>query len=440
MVTITPIENGLHSLAKGLEAFNSLHNNPSDAFALKDAILRTHHAVETLIKAALFEINPVFVLKDETKIGKFVSKFQEFVEGKNSFIIDNEYTIGLIDAINRLHNLGKLSEYPEREFYQIRSALMELEVFRNAIQHFAINAKMEIVARILGNIIPRFMDLLEVLSRSRISFFGYGYSPIQLPHKTLELSEFRKKLNTIYPESEKIINLLRHRYDELISKTIEFFSGREFQETEISVRVRDHGKVGCPPYMPEITLKGALEIAVDAHQLLLSNLPFDNVQQFQITNYEGSVIVANPVKKGNNDFNSIVTGSIELQANIILPRSESAILLAGAEEFVPMLRDIDIGLTVSLHYEAIALYNQAHYDVRNILEAQGELKLIITAVPTGYDNESKKHMVNGSFSSSLDKQNAPFKLHAFVEPDGTLSNHRILDWTINTKSVLRFEK
>jgi hypothetical protein len=105
-----------------------------------------------------------------------------------------------------------------------------------------------------------------------------------------------------------------------------------------------------------------------------------------------------------------------------------------------MLRDIDINLAVSLRYTAIALYNQSHYDVQNILKASGELKLIITAVPTGYNNESKKYMVNGSFNSALDEKDAQFRLHAFVEPDGSLSDHHSLDWTINTKSVIFFGK
>lgn len=47
---IDPRKNGIHSLAEALRAFKTFHENPDDVFALKDLILRTHHALETLFK------------------------------------------------------------------------------------------------------------------------------------------------------------------------------------------------------------------------------------------------------------------------------------------------------------------------------------------------------------------------------------------------------
>lgn len=443
MTTLTPVENGLHSLAKGLEAFGKLHHDPSDVFALKDAVLRTHHAIETLTKATLFDINPVFVLKAETKIGTFISRFEEFADGKNSFIIDEEFTIGLTDALDRLRSLGELREYPDREFFQLRSAVKELEVFRNAIQHFAINANVEIVARVLGNVVPRFVDLLEVLFQSPRRAFGFGYSVVPFRHTTANLPGFRTKLDEIYPESGGVLVLLRSRYDDLIRRANEFFSGREFPGVVIKATVRDHGKVGPRPYMPEIALSGGIELAVDAHRLIfLATSPSGEEQQARIEAYEGSVTISNPVKGGvaEQDLCFAVTGSIELRATIALGRADSAIRLPGAEEFVSVLRDIDIKLSASLRYNALALYDQAHYQVQKILTASGALELTITAVPAGYDTESKKHLVSGIYGCELDEKKAPFTLFAFVEPDGGLRDHHSLDWTINTKSVLRFAK
>jgi hypothetical protein len=214
----------------------------------------------------------------------------------------------------------------------------------------------------------------------------------------------------------------------------------------ITIKVRDFGKVGAPPYMPEMVVSGGIELALDVHRLFLSRLPSNfhssDEQQTHIESYEGSVAISNPVKHGVVEHNlySPVKGSIDLRAIIALSRGESVIRLPDAEEFVPVLRDIDIKLSVSVTYDALALYDQAHYDVQKILTVSGALELTITAVPAGYDTESKKHLVSGTYRCDLDEKNAPFRLHAFVEPDGSLTDNHILDWTINTKSVLRFAK
>jgi len=410
MLKITPIDNGLHSLAKGLEAFNKLHGNPADVFSLKDSILRTHHAIETLAKAILFEINPVFVLRDDAKIGKFISRYKEFAEGKNSFIVDDEFTIGLIDALDRLRGMGEIKQYPESEFSQLRNAAEELEKFRNAIQHFAIEANAEIVARVLGNIVPRFVDLLDVLQISANRSFGYGYSVVRFRHKTADLSGFMDKLVEIYPDSKNVIDLLRSQYDILIAKTIEFFSNKTFQNIVLSVKIKDYGKVGPPPYRPEVNLNGAFELALNSHQMLHLQLPADitirtggDNAQSNITSYEGSVAISNPVKTpgAQSETDPVVNGSIELRLAVTLRQPDSAIRLQDAGEYLPVLREIEIQMQASLKYEALVHNDSAHYLVQNMIHASGNLKLTISAVPSGYDSEDRKHLIYGILNSTL---------------------------------------
>jgi hypothetical protein len=444
MTTITPIENGLHSLAKGLEAFNIFHSDPSNAFALKDGVLRTHHAVETLSKAALFELNPVFVLKSEIKVDKFISRFEEFAEGKNSFIVDEESTIGLADSLDRLHKIGELRGFPEREFFQLKNAAEELEEFRNALQHFAIKVNLEIVARVLGNIIPRFVDLLDVLSKSTRRFWGSGYSIMRLQNRAVDLSGFRKKLDDIYPESGRVIELLRSRYDQLIRQAVEFFSEREFPDTELHVKVEDHGRVGAPPYMPGIFLKGPFELSLDVHRLIFQ-IPEESFKpekdnQPQITAYDASLKISNPTKLEDQGPFKVVHGSIELKATNALQQANSAIRLPNAEEYIPLLRNIEIKLAASIAYKAVAIYDQWHYDVQKILDESGSFKLTIAAVPSGYEADSRKHLLFGNLSFDLDKDNAPFRLHSFVELDGNLRDHHIFEWSMAGRSVLRFAK
>ena len=83
MATVTPLENGVHSLATGLEAFQRFHQSPDDRFALKDAILRSHHAVETISKAVLYDQNPILILRGDTKVERFLQLIEQFIEGKS---------------------------------------------------------------------------------------------------------------------------------------------------------------------------------------------------------------------------------------------------------------------------------------------------------------------------------------------------------------------
>lgn len=53
MAWIAPLENGVHSLAEAVRAFETFHGDSTNAFTLEDAILRSHHALETLFKLLL---------------------------------------------------------------------------------------------------------------------------------------------------------------------------------------------------------------------------------------------------------------------------------------------------------------------------------------------------------------------------------------------------
>ena len=67
-------ENGIHSLAEALRAFSTFHENPdasNAAFALKDSVLRAHHALETLFKKALMQYNSVLLLVKKRKSWEF---------------------------------------------------------------------------------------------------------------------------------------------------------------------------------------------------------------------------------------------------------------------------------------------------------------------------------------------------------------------------------
>jgi len=89
-----------------------------------------------------------------------------------------------------------------------------------------------------------------------------------------------------------------------------------------------------------------------------------------------------------------------------------------------------------LEYEAVALMTDYHYDCRKVLKANGDLSIKITAIPRGYQSEEVELV--GRYESALDEKTAPFRLHAFREPDGSLKENHSLEWNINTKGKIKF--
>ena len=102
-----------------------------------------------------------------------------------------------------------------------------------------------------------------------------------------------------------------------------------------------------------------------------------------------------------------------------------------------MLRGITVTINVTLEYTAEALASNWHYDVNKVQSASGSLTLGVAAVPKGF--KSKEMEVVGKYETKLDEKNAPFRLHCFVEPDGSLSKNYSLDWNINTTGTVRFK-
>ena len=80
----------------------------------------------------------------------------------------------------------------------------------------------------------------------------------------------------------------------------------------------------------------------------------------------------------------------------------------------------------------------AHFDVREIRESKGKLAIVLTAIPKGYEGEKPK--IIGKYESILDIHSTAFRIHCFLEPDGSLQEgNRYLEWKINSIENLVFE-
>jgi hypothetical protein len=144
-------ENGIHSLAEALRAFSTFHENPDApkaAFALKDSVLRAHHALETLFKKALMQYNSVLLLEKNEKVGSFVDSYKKFLNGDIAWELEELHTIGLKETIIRLNDFGFL-KMDSREFALFLDAVDKLERYRNRLQHLSLSADPDVIARIL---------------------------------------------------------------------------------------------------------------------------------------------------------------------------------------------------------------------------------------------------------------------------------------------------
>lgn len=422
MMHIDPLKNGLHSLAEALRAFYTFHKDNTDIFALKDSILRSHHALETLFKYTLYKINPVFLLSKRTKIQRVVNAYEAVRKNEVSTILDNEWTINLEEALKRLRRFKELETLEDAEYQHFLSAVHELDNYRDSLQHLGLSADTDVIGRVLGNVLPRAVDVLNN----------------KIPYEM-------QTLNQILPEADSVIDLLRTNYDSLIGDAISFFKGRSFPKQILKLTIKDHGKVGAPPYIPEIRANGFLQFEYDNLKLTLEQrLPLLTETASREIPYMAQVIIGQPTFTEESEYPNfkVAKGSLVFEGRVIFEKASGVLSLPNSnnEEKIAILRNMSVTINAVLNYKALALSTDWHYSCEKILEAEGSLNLEINTVSKGYKHAtgSRRAEVIGQYTSNLNEINAPFRLHSFVAPDGTLKDNYLLEWNVTTESNLIF--
>lgn len=438
MAHLTPAQNGIHSLAKALEAFDMLIGEEDNVYYLKDAVLRTHHSIETIFKSILFEHNPVLILRKEIKVEQFLKRYEENIEGKNQFIVDEEITVGLSEALARLKKLGILNSLSEAEFQAFKVNLDDLENLRNGLQHFAVEVNSAVVIRRLGTTIPRFVKLVEEIARQPHMSYERGYRSISHQYTAIELTDLIGNLSKLYAPSSDTLSKIKYKYDDLIVSSIAYFSEKIFNAINLRLEIRSIGGD-----TPELTASGLINIS--ASRWSTNNYSRGGESKQILKSYEGKIIVEQP-KKGSafdHEYHDDIEieGVIKLNSSIDLSNiSPDTFGFELESEYLTVLRDFSIAISAEIEYSGIGMYNSYHFDVRNNINIQGKLKLTINSVPYGSQQETKGHIIVGSYDSILNSSNTGIRLHSFVEPDGRISSRHSLDWTSNICSDLIFEK
>lgn len=420
--------NGIHSLAEALRAFKKFHDDPKEIFALKDAIIRSHHAFETLFKHVLYSENPALLLENEVKIKDFVTEYQKWANGETATVVDELRTISLEETIKRLGNLRIIQDVDSKDHALLLESTRKLTFYRNKLQHFSFSAEPDVIGRILGNILPRGIDILSKITVKSTPFAKYPFFG----------SSLMTELITLYNEAPEVIELLRHDYDRLVQEAIRFFEKRTFGNQILNLRIQDHGRVGCPPYMPEFFSEGFIKCICDIRLIHGLNRPsLFNENENRII-YNSQITISEPVFKVRNGDDATVEGRLEFSSNITTVEPETLLVLPEGSEKSAILKKLTASINILLDFQAQAFSTNAHFIIKKILTAKGNLIVNLKAIPKGYGSQETE--IVGKYQMLLDEKSAPFRFDSFVAPDGKLNRNapNSVDWVINTTGNLVF--
>ena len=170
-------ENGEHSFARGIKAFEEYSRN-HDGFLLKDAIIFSHHGIELLMKEILVKKSEYLIFEEL----KELPKKQIDADRQNIDIFSLERpprTVSYDIALDRVQAFIKPAELDST----LRQSLDQLNRLRNQIEHYSIEIDRKEVEQILATIHEPLLKLFEVqigkLSLLRSSNIDKAWNNIQ---------------------------------------------------------------------------------------------------------------------------------------------------------------------------------------------------------------------------------------------------------------------
>lgn len=444
---ITPYKNGIHSLAEGLRQLNSFLNEGSDPFKMKEVIIKIHHGLETLFKDILFQRNPIFLLDEKTSIKQVLECYQGFFEGKNNYLFDEAKTITPTEAVKRIKSLHLGDTIASKDFAHLTESFDRLNALRNQLQHFALKANPDEIVRILGNLVPRSIALLKACYVQDLS--APHLSRMQaVPHKPLvgmvklfsNAISLDNDLNDIYPDASKIINGLEARYDVLLHEAIKKFAKATFPKQKQILKVSDHGRVGAPPYMPRITLKGWMNEEFESHRNAIGEAHWFRRESIAAT-YSGALKFEQPVIKQvlSEGWHSDAVSELSIlcESKITVLHPEGFFSIPGTDEYISFIKNPEVTLKIQITCEVEGMFNDHHFDIRTVRSLSGNLQIEMSSLIFGDTTEEPS--IFGTQSILLNKQNTSIRFHAFVESNRRLRDNYSLEINIEAIEDILFK-
>lgn len=427
---ITPYQNGVHSLAEGLRSFAGYFEKNNDPFLMKDAIIRLHHGLETIFKDILFQRNPIFIISDKATIGQTIGYYSDFYEGKNNYLLDDVHTINPIEALSRIEKLH-FGDINKQEHAQISIAFKALNDVRNSLQHFTVTMPYDIIIKALGNLLPKSLKLI------RTCYTHSNDTPISqkiaiIPHMHLRnmnssyFADIDEDLIRYYPEALNVIASLESKYDILLNQSIRFFKKASFPSSPISLKIKDFGHVGAPPYMPEIKFEGWINGEFPSrYGLFVPGITDENLRPPAV--YKGETRIEK-TRLPHDEFDdpSAYRAEIIVKINASLTEvtPEKLIAIENAEDYIPFMRSPTILVDIYIKALVIVAHDPAHFIVRSVGALSGHIK--ITLESELYGDPQGSPSICGVQTTAIDGNNTSLELSAFLASNDTLLENHLL--------------
>lgn len=442
---ITPYKNGIHSLATGLKSLKEFLESGNDPYLMKEVIIKIHHGLETLFKDLLFQKNPIFILDEKTTTKEIISYYQGFFDGKNNYLFDEAKTISPTETIQRLVSLKIIDGLGKKSLSQLISSFELLNNVRNQLQHFAIKANPDSLVRVMGNLIPRSVLVLKNCY-TPANNLPHQFRANIIPHNPLPGMEelfghFRNidaDLNSIYSEACEVLSDLEHRYDVLLNEAIKKFKSSTVKQLPLTVKIRDHGHSGAPPYMPEINLQGWLNENFTPHRNGREN-SFLFEKEPILAIYEGVTKIDQPqiLENANDSY-----GYTKCKTKIMITAKMSVLSPVGFfdipnyEEYVSFIKMPEVSFLLEIECESEGLFNDHHFDISRVNSLSGKLAIDMSSMTFG-DTE-KIPTISAAQVIQLNSGNTSLRLHSFVESNKKLRNNYYLEIGIEENEDLIF--
>lgn len=421
---ISPFENGVHSLAEGLKYLNEYLLDTTKQYSLKGAIINIHHGIETLLKDALFQRNPIFVLGGKTTVNQAISRYKDFLDAKNNYIFDDEFTITPIDALARTKEL-RVGEIKERDYQALFGAFERLNILRNQLQHFALRADPQSVIKIFGDLVPKAVKYL-----TSCYTFDVGAQRYVLPHYPIRGMEYLFQggdsllphLHRFYPDAGVLIDLLQSKYDVMLNEAFGKFKKKVFSSVVQLIEIDSHGEVGAPPYYPSIKLSGWINETFMSHENSTEAYGRFRMRQSSAT-YTASVQIDPPIilEKKDSYFGNLVEHRINLSCEAIPIDIPKLIALEECNEYLEFLRDAKVTIVVNLRFQGWAGDLESNYRLDEITNPEGEVTIMFSSGVFGDPNRKQEISLKQEFSIS--SKNIMLRFDGFGTPANFL-NHR----------------
>lgn len=246
-IQITLIENGEHSLRKGIEAYKLFQKKRGETsekkMLLKEALMFIHQGVELLLKEILVRKSEFLIFSDLKLATK--KQLQADREGKGIFYLDKPpHTVTYSEAIDRV------CAFIEKLDVEFQKSLNELNNFRNQIEHYQIDVTKEEIEKIIEEVLPPLEKLLE----EKLSI---QLSP-DLEEEIKVIQDLSIKRHQFYSNAEKQFSeILPLLSEEKLSKDL-MFSEQEVKIpkfNEIIKEPRDLNNNGNFRYIPDFLIK-----------------------------------------------------------------------------------------------------------------------------------------------------------------------------------------